>query len=99
MLAQILNEMRDAARYGRVYLTEPARDEMADDDLTFRDVMNCILTGEIVEQQYDLKRKEYKYVIYGDSLDNAEMAVVAKLTYNQNVGVITVYRLRITDYD
>jgi hypothetical protein len=28
-----------------------------------------------------------------------EMAVVAKLTYNNNVGVITVYRLRITDYD
>src|SRR5262245_9639825 len=28
-----------------------------------------------------------------------EMAVVTKLTYNNNVGVITVYRLRITDYD
>ena len=28
-----------------------------------------------------------------------EMAVVAKLTYNNNVGVIIVYRLRITDDD
>ena len=91
--------MREAARWGRVYLTEHTRDEMADDDLTFRDVLNCILTGEIIEQQYDLKRKEYKYVICGDSLDEAEMAVVAKLIYNQDVGVITVYRLRITDYE
>lgn len=72
---------------------------MAEDDLTFQDVINCILTGEIVEQQYDLKRKEYKYVIYGECLDEAEIAVVAKLTYNQGVGVITIYRLRITDYD
>ena len=28
-----------------------------------------------------------------------EIAVVAKLTYNYNVGVITVYRLCISDYD
>lgn len=99
MYAQILSEMRDAARFGWVYLSEHARDEMAEDDLTFQDVINCILTGEIVEQQYDLKRKEYKYVIYGECLDEAEIAVVAKLTYNQGVGVITIYRLRITDYD
>ena len=99
MFAQILNEMQEAARYGRVYLTEHARDEMADDDLTFQDVINCILTGEIVEQQYDLKRQENKYVSYGGSLDESEMAVVAKLIYNQGVGVITVFRLRITDYD
>lgn len=99
MYAQLLNEMKDAARQGRVYLTEHARDEMADDNLTFQDVVHCILTGEIIEKQYDLKRKEYKYVIYGDCLDEAEIAVVAKLIYNQGVGVITVYRLRITDYD
>lgn len=99
MYAQILREMQEAARGRRVYLSEHARDEMADDDLTFRDVIHCILTGEIVEEQYDLKRKENKYVIYGDCLDETEMAVVAKLTYNQGVGVITVYRLRITDYD
>ncbi len=99
MFAHILIEMQEAAHCGRIYLTEHARDEMGDDDLTFQDVMHCILTGEIIEQQYDLKRKEYKYVIYGDCLDEAEIAVVAKLIYNQGVGIITVYRLRITDYD
>ena len=99
MFSQILAEMQEAARKGQVYLTEHARDEMANDDLTFQDVINCVLTGEIVEQQYDPKWDENKYVVYGDSLCEDEIAVIAKLTYNYNVGVITVFRLRISDYD
>lgn len=99
MFEQILAEMQSAARARRVYLTEHARDEMADDGLNFGDVICCILTGEIIEQQFDEQRNENKYVIYGDCLNEDEIAVVAKLTYNLKVGVITVYRLRITDYD
>ena len=99
MFEQILAEMQSAAGNNRVYLTEHARDEMADDGLTFEDVICCILTGEIVEEQFDEQRRENKYVVYGDCLNEDEMAVVAKLTYNLKVGVITVYRLRITDYD
>lgn len=99
MFEQILAELREAARGGRVYLTEHAREEMADEELSFQDVTHCILMGEIIEQQYDARRDENKYVIYGDCLNGDEIAVVAKLTYNRNVGVITVYRLQITDYD
>ena len=99
MFEQTLSEMREAAHALRVYLSEHARDEMADEGLTFQDVIHCILTGEIIEQQYDAQRNENKYVVYGDCVNEDEMAVVAKLTYNRNVGVITVYRLRITDYD
>ncbi|MEK7831434.1 MAG: DUF4258 domain-containing protein [Acidobacteriota bacterium] len=99
MFEQILAEMQSAARAKRVYLTEHARDEMADDGLIFADVIRCILTGEIIEQQFDEQRGENKYVVYGDCLNEDEIAVVAKLTYNLKVGVITVYRLRITDYD
>jgi hypothetical protein len=99
MFEQILSEMREAAHARRVYLSEHARDEMADEDLTFQDVVHCILTGEIIEQQYDVQRHENKYIVYGDCVNEDEMAVVAKLTYNRGVGVITVYRLRITDYD
>lgn len=99
MFTPILIEMRKAAQAGYVYLSEHARDEMANDKLTFQDVINCILTGEIIEQQYDDERNENKYVIYGDCSNADEMAVVAKLAYNNNVAVITVYRLRMTDYD
>lgn len=66
MFEYILAELRAAARDRCVYLTEHARDEMADDELTFQDVSYCILMGEIVEQQYDARRDENKYVIYGD---------------------------------
>jgi uncharacterized protein YjaG (DUF416 family) len=93
MFDEILAEMPEAARHRRVYRTEPARDEMADEELTFTDVIHCLLTGEVVEQQIDVSRNESKYVIYGDALNEDEMAVVAKLAYNNNVGVMTVYRL------
>jgi hypothetical protein len=99
MFERILAQMQKAARAGRVYLTEHARDEMADERLTFQDVVNCLLNGEIVKHQYDVEWDEDKYVVYGDGLNEDEMAVVAKLTYNSDVGVITAYRLRITDYD
>ncbi len=69
MFEQILSEMREAARAGRVYLSEHARDEMADEELTFQDVIHCILTGEIIEQQYDVRRSENKYIVYGDCLN------------------------------
>ena len=39
MFEQILSEMREAARAKRVYLSEHARDEMADEELTFQDVI------------------------------------------------------------
>jgi hypothetical protein len=50
-----------------------------------------------MEQQLD--DGEEKYVLYGDARNNDEIAVVAKLGYNQTTVIITVYRLRISDYD
>ncbi len=73
MFEQILAEMQSAAKAKRVYLTEHARDEMADDNLTFADVICCILTGEIVEQQFDEQRDEDKYVVYGDCLNEESL--------------------------
>ena len=40
-------------------MTNHAVREMKNDSLTFKDVVHSILTGEIVEQQYDPDRKEY----------------------------------------
>ncbi|MBI1760344.1 MAG: DUF4258 domain-containing protein [Acidobacteria bacterium] len=99
MFQSLLAEMQAAARVKRIYLSEHARDELDDDGFVFQDVIQCLLTGEIVEEQYDLKRAENKYVVYGDTVAGAEMAVVVKLTDCRNVFVITGYRLRITDYE
>jgi hypothetical protein len=99
MFDEVLKLMRDTALAGRVYLTIHANRELKDDDLTVGDVINCLMTGEIVEQQFDDDWQEEKYVIYGDARNNDEMAVTAKLGYNKTTIVITVFRLRITDYD
>ena len=59
--------------------------------------LNCILTRGIMEQQLD--EGEEKYLLYGAARNNAEIAVVARLGYNQTTVVITVFSLRISDYD
>jgi hypothetical protein len=99
MYEQILRRMQSAVRAGRVQFTRHALDELAMDDLSPQDAGNCILTGEIVKDQYDEFYKEMKYVIYGDALAGDEMAVVARWDNSRSVVVITVYRLRITDYE
>lgn len=99
MYDKIMSKMRAAARNGRIHITTHAKDEMYAEGLTKGDVVNCILSGEIVKTQWDFLRFENKYVIYGDSMKNDEIAVVAKLTYNNGVAVITVYKLTILDYD
>lgn len=98
MYKHILTTIRLNVQAGRIIMTNHAVREMKNDSLTFKDVVHSILTGEIVEQQYDPDRKEYKYILYGDTLDGNEAGVVAKLGTDDTV-VITVYRLDFDDYD
>ena len=95
----VIKQMREAALAGRVYLVIHANRELKADRLVYDDVINCLLTGEIVEQQFDEDWQEEKYVIYGDACSGHEIAIVAKLGFNRSTVVITVYRLRIRDYD
>ncbi len=99
MYSHILKLIHQAARDGRVYLTLHANKELKIDNLTYDDVINCLLTGDVVTDQYDPDYDETKYVIYGDCLNKDEMAVIAKLGYNQDAVIITVYKLRVTDYE
>jgi hypothetical protein len=99
MYEQVLRRMRRAVKAGRVRFTSHALDEMEEDSLTAADAIHCILTGEIVEDQYDLRYDQMKYVIYGDTQDGAEMGLIARWGHPPGVVVITVYRLRINDYD
>ncbi len=99
MYDEILKQMREAAAAGRVYLTIHANKELKRDRLDYGDVVHCLLTGEIIEQQFDDDWGEDKYLVYGDTQGGNEMAVVAKLGYHNTAVIITAYRLRITDYD
>jgi hypothetical protein len=51
--------------------------------------VDCILTGEIVERQWDHSWCEWKYVIAGETLDGGAIEVVAKLGYQRGVVLIT----------
>ncbi len=53
--------MRQAARNNQVYLTLHANKELKNDRLDYGDVINRVLTGEIVGQQID--ESEEKYLI------------------------------------
>lgn len=99
MYSQILQQMQEAVKAGRIRFRLHALDELADEDLLPADAINCILTGEIVEDQYDAACRQIKYVIFGDSLAGLEMGVVARWDDYRNVVIITAYQLQIDDYD
>src|SRR2546425_7944743 len=99
MYDKILRQMRKAAQSKRIRFVPHALDELSKDNLAPKDAINCILTGEIIKDQYDDLYGEVKYVIYGDTLAGDEMAVVARWDESQNVVVITIFRLRIIDYE
>jgi len=93
MFDEVLQKMRLSVQAGKFLLTSHAYDEMNFDDLFVVDLENCILTGDIMTRQWDDDFGEWKYVIHGDGQSEEEMAVVAKLDYNNCVVVITTFRL------
>jgi Domain of unknown function (DUF4258) len=53
MYLEVERLMRRAARARQVFYSPHARDEMRNENFDERDVLNCLLTGSIVEDQYD----------------------------------------------
>lgn len=92
MYTQIENQMRKAARAGRIVAGAHARDEMRNDHFTVEDLRQCLLSGTIVTHQLD--GDEVKYEWHGEARDGREMGLIAKLTYTGKVFVITVYWVR-----
>jgi hypothetical protein len=68
-------------------------------DLKIDDAEHCILTGEIVGDQYDTHCRRMKYVIYGDTMMGDEIGLVARWDDQDDVVVITTFRLKIDDYE
>jgi hypothetical protein len=99
MYEHVLRQMQRAVEAGRVRFTSHAFDEMDDEGLLAADAINCILTGEIVEDQYDARYQQTKYLIYGDTMAGDELGLVARFEITTRVLIITVYRLTIKDYD
>lgn len=93
MFDKILAEMRSRVRAGRVAMSIHAIEEMREDGLSLDDLKQCILTGSIVDRQFDEVYDSYKYVIEGETLEVEDFIhVVAKLG-KKNTVVITIYRV------
>ena len=74
-------------------MTQHARKEMNDDQLTILDVEHAILSGDIVERQRDHETLEPKYRIEGESLEGVLIETVVKISPTGKVVIMTVYRI------
>jgi len=93
MFAKVLTEMRVCVRAGRLAMSVHAVEEMHADGLTLDDLKECLLTGQVVERQFDDSFSEYKYIVEGSTLTFDEIIhVVAKLGKHNTV-IITTYRV------
>jgi hypothetical protein len=91
MLEQIRDKMREKIRSLEYVMTIHAEEEMENDALSIFDVENGILTGEIIERQKDRETDEWKYLLAGKTLDDADIVVVAKLSLTDKLVIITIY--------
>ena len=91
MFEQIRDKMREKIRSLEYVMTIHAEEEMENDALSIFDVENGILTGEIIERQKDRETDEWKYLLAGKTLDDADIVVVAKLSLTDKLVIITIY--------
>lgn len=90
----ILRRVQHLVSHGQYRLSIHARDELfADWSLIMDDdIEAAIMSGQIVERQWDTAFQEWKYVVEGMSVEGDLLAVVVKL--EDGVVVITVYLIR-----
>lgn len=68
-----------------------AAEELEDDDLSILDLENIILAGQIQERQRDVRTRDVKYVIAGNTLDGSLAEAVVEVGFGGKLVVITVY--------
>ena len=58
---------------------------------------HCILTGRIIERQRDRRRREWKYLVLGETLAGTSAVTIAKLGAGNMLVIITVYMDRLEE--
>ena len=93
MFEKILDQLQDAVEAGATIFTTHSQEEMNEDDLYIFDLEQCVLTGGIIERQWDDAYGEWKYLVQGESTDGDEIVVVVKLDEQGQIIFITTYRV------
>lgn len=93
MFARVLAEMRRRARAGNLIMKPHALEELHNDGLILDDLIQAILTGQIVERQFDELFSEYKYIVEGATLEPDELIQVVVKLWQDDLVIITTYRV------
>ena len=91
MFEFILQHIQAKIRTLDYVMTVHADEEMDDDGLSIIDVEHVMMTGQIVERQRDRHTGEWKYVLNGQTDDELNIMVVAKMSPTDTVVIITLY--------
>jgi len=90
---RVLRRVQALVRANEYVVTLHGHEEMEADGLTVYDIEQVILTGQIVERQRDQRRREWKYLVEGETLDGDAARVVSKIGPTGKLVVVTVYVL------
>ena len=93
MFDRVLRRVQALVRANEYVVTLHGHEEMEADGLTVYDIEQVILTGQIVERQRDQRRREWKYLVEGETLDGDAARVVSKIGPTGKLVVVTVYVL------
>ena len=93
MYERMLKRIREKIRNRQYVMTQHARKEMIDDDLSIYDVENGILNGKILERQKDRLTTECKYRVRGKTFKSDNVESIVKISPNGKLVIITVYLL------
>jgi hypothetical protein len=91
VLDRVLRRMRALVRANEYVLTLHGHEEMEADGLSVYDVEHVIMTGRIIERQRDRGRREWKYLVEGETMDGDPARVVSKVGPTGKLVVVTVY--------
>ncbi len=92
MFPGILKQLKECVRHNEYVVTLHADEEMDEDELSIFDVERAILTGEIVGRQKGEEKSEWKYLVRGQTVDEGQVVVVAKISPTGKMVIITVFR-------
>ena len=93
MYERILKRICEKIRNRLYVMTQHARKEMIDDELSIYDVEHGILTGRILERQKDAETAEWKYRVRGKTFKKYNVETIVKLSPTGKLVIITLYLL------
>ncbi len=92
MYSKVLEKMQRCVQQGQYVVRPHVHKRMRNRGLAIKDVERAILTGRIIERQWDNTYQEFKYIVRGMAMSGDEIEVAAKIDSTDATIIITIYR-------